>query len=517
MSANLPKAEIALLEHVNRNLLRTVAALQNEVRELRAAQNPSLAWTLNWTTNMPNARYTDTYYEHGAPAPPPQVQVAVAPAAAPTSSIGRNASVQLPAALRVHPEFDGQTWEANVKNWETCNCSGLALTRVAVPTAIQPIWHGSTKGTLRRLLMPCKRSCTIGQNGCVTPEGVVIGKCNATHGVEYSHRLPHDGEPAIVSFNMPSAKHLDEVLKAISKARPRLYFEFEAAGHARVPIDAVLKGVDGMMSFQRDALVPYPYLSASQLWAAAMRQPQHGFHERRPAVAAFVSNCNSQYRNEVVDFLRNNASVEVHSFGTCYRPRGETNSSFDAREFRKTQGFESGVKPECLHYRAVLAVENSACTDYVTEKLIQAVGCGAIPIVRSINGMPNYESLYGKFPMLDATRLNTAFALAVRAALFDQRTYESYLPWHSPRLLPPEEVLAQKDVRNPHCALLDVISRSQEQSFPPLTSSMPGGGGSCAAGGSRMHTPRPQQRFSRLPAGSGGPETAVNTGQATEA
>ena len=368
------------------------------------------------------------------------------------------------AALHVHPAFD-----ADHPNWDEANCSGLLLTHVAVPTAIQPIWHGSTTGSLRRLLQPCRRACSLGQVGCTTRQGSVIGRCNATHGVEYAHRLPRPGEPAVVSFNMPSPKHVEAVLAAIADARPRLYFEFEAAGHARVPRDTILKGVDGMMSFQRDALVPYPYLSASQLWETSLRRPERGFHERRPAVAAFVSNCGSRYRNEVVEFLRN-ASIEVHSYGACYRPRraqqdgGANSSTFDAREFRKSQGFESGVKPECLHYRAILAVENSACTDYVTEKLIQVVGCGAVPIVRTVNGLPDYNGLYGRFPMLDGARLDAAFASSVRQVLTDQRTFESYMPWHTRTWVPSHEVIVQKDMRNPHCTLLDLITKSRETS-----------------------------------------------------
>ena len=402
-------------------------------------------------------------------------------------------------SLNVHPPFDEEP-----PDWtrSRSSCTGLKLTRVAVATPIQPIWHGSSSASLKRLLKPCRRTCTIGQaGGCIIEQRMVIGKCNATHGVEYAHRLPHPGEPAIVSFNMPREQHVVAALKAIARARPRIYFEYESSVHARVPRDAILRGVDGLMSFQRDSLIPYPYSSASQLWAATLRRPERGFHERRPAIAAFVSNCHSTHRNDAVDFLQRRG-IDVHSYGACFRSHSDatantSSSSFDPQQFRKSQGFESGVKPDCLHYRAILAIENSPCVDYVTEKLIQAVGCGAVPIVRTANGIPDYVGLFGRFPMLDAVRLDDAFASAVSAVITDEHTFQSYLPWYNPQLTPPDDELARREVRNPHCTLIDVVQRGAPYAplAPPLPTTSPANGAfpSCEAG-YRLRTPRPAQR-----------------------
>lgn len=41
-------------------------------------------------------------------------------------------------------------------------------------------------------------------------------------------------------------------------------------------------------------------------------------------------------------------------------------------------------------YKFVLAIENSNCEDYVTEKLVHAIASGSIPIVAGRNNKPNY-------------------------------------------------------------------------------------------------------------------------------
>ena len=210
-------------------------------------------------------------------------------AVAPHDTREREADEVLPALCMPSSSSDGA-------HDITQNCAGLQLTRVAVPTGIQPIFpgKGSAGMSLRRLLRPClaQHGCTLGADGCFVqkPRPLAIGRCNATHGVEYEHRLPLDGEPAIVSFFNPSASNVREALAAVAKARPRLYIEFEPPVHARVPQAQVLLGVDGQMTYARRAMVHYPYFTPTQLWSAA-RQPaeSRGFHERLPAIAVFVS------------------------------------------------------------------------------------------------------------------------------------------------------------------------------------------------------------------------------------
>ena len=337
------------------------------------------------------------------------------------------------------------------------NCSTLVLTRVAVPTGIQPLFrYGSAPGSLQRLLRPCRttEACNVGAEGCFITrrngQPSAIGKCNATHGVEYEVRLPDDGEPAIVSFFNPSPKTVQDALKAIEKARPRLYFEFEPPVHARVPQAHVLEHVDGQMTYLRRALVHYPYFSPKQIWDFATRQPIRGFEERQAAIAVFVSNCRG-HRAQAIEWLR--TRFIVHSYGAC-----QHSSSNNLPTSKRRQGIEGGYFPECLGYRAVLAIENNACEDYVSEKLLEAVRCGAVPIVRTVKGLPDYGKLFGPLPLLDAANLTNEFAVRLHAVLTHRKVWMSYLPSQSPGLTPSKALLTKLTRPNPHCQLIDAVT-----------------------------------------------------------
>ena len=350
------------------------------------------------------------------------------------------------------------------------DCSRLTLTRVAVPTGVQPIFNGmgGPGASLRRLLKPCatEHACTVGLDGCfwTHPRAAAIGRCNSTHGVEYEHRLPDDGEPAIVSFFNPSAASVRDALAAVANARPRLYLEFEPPVHARVPQQTVLRGVDGQMTYARRALVQYPYFTAKQIWSAALNiDSTRGFEKRLPAIAVFVSNCRG-HRAEAIDWLRQR--FEVHSYGAC-----KHGGNLTGIETSRRQRIEGGHFPECLHYRAILAIENNACEDYVSEKLLEAVRCGAVPIVRTFKGLPDYAGLFGPFPVLDAEKLDVAFEARLRDVLTNREAWEKYIPALTPRQAPDANVLAALTPRNPHCQLIEAVSRFRDASIAqaPLT------------------------------------------------
>ena len=61
--------------------------------------------------------------------------------------------------------------------------------------------------------------------------------------------------------------------------------------------------------------------------------------------------------------------VPVHSFGLCLN-----NKNF-------TRAHMHGNVQLYAKYKFVIAIENSNCYDYVTEKLVHAVMSGSVPIV----------------------------------------------------------------------------------------------------------------------------------------
>jgi hypothetical protein len=175
-----------------------------------------------------------------------------------------------------------------------------------------------------------------------------------------------------------------------------------------------------------------------------------GFEQRRPAIAVFVSNCRG-HRAEAIDWLRRR--FEVHSYGSC-KHGGNTTGIQSARR----QRIEGGHFPECLQYRVVLAIENNACEDYVSEKLLEVVRCGAVPLVRTVHGLPDYRRLFGPLPLLDAASLDSAFETRVHSVLTQRETWERFIPWRTRSLIPDAGQLALLEPRNPHCQLIEAAT-----------------------------------------------------------
>ena len=85
-------------------------------------------------------------------------------------------------------------------------------------------------------------------------------------------------------------------------------------------------------------------------------------------------------------------------------------------------------------YKFVIAIENSNCQDYVTEKLVHAVASGSIPIVAGIGDAPNYLKFMPKnsyiniydFPSVDSLVSHLKFVSS------NQTEYEKYV-WFKKR------------------------------------------------------------------------------------
>lgn len=73
--------------------------------------------------------------------------------------------------------------------------------------------------------------------------------------------------------------------------------------------------------------------------------------------------------------------IPVHSYGSCLNNihMGQTD-----RNHRSNALLYAA-------YKFVIAIENSNCEDYVTEKLIDAFASGSIPIVAGRDGKPDYR------------------------------------------------------------------------------------------------------------------------------
>ena len=94
-----------------------------------------------------------------------------------------------------------------------------------------------------------------------------------------------------------------------------------------------------------------------------------------PLITIF-SNCDDAFgRFTLIKRLMRHLSI--HNYGTCLN----------------NKAFPPKVDSDELvsRYKFVFAMENSICTDYVSEKWIRALRVGTIPLVVSYNNTPNYD------------------------------------------------------------------------------------------------------------------------------
>ncbi|CAF3686447.1 unnamed protein product [Rotaria sp. Silwood1] len=100
--------------------------------------------------------------------------------------------------------------------------------------------------------------------------------------------------------------------------------------------------------------------------------------EKQADVVWIISNCHAHNGRE--GFVgRLMQEIKVDSYGSCLNNR----HGYGAR---MVDNFDAYKK-----YKFVIAIENSNCLDYVTEKLVLAVRSGSIPIVAGFNGRPDYR------------------------------------------------------------------------------------------------------------------------------
>ncbi len=96
---------------------------------------------------------------------------------------------------------------------------------------------------------------------------------------------------------------------------------------------------------------------------------QASVFKRPNGIAVFMSSCRPSWRLRLVQELQRLA--EIDTFGRCFPGRPSTSPWTH-------QG--NAKLASMTDYKVVLALENSACTDYATEMLYGPLLHGAVPI-----------------------------------------------------------------------------------------------------------------------------------------
>ena len=80
-------------------------------------------------------------------------------------------------------------------------------------------------------------------------------------------------------------------------------------------------------------------------------------------------------------------------------------------------------------YKFVIAIENSNCEDYVTEKLVHAVAAGSIPIVAGRDDKPNYLKFLPNNSFINIYDYKSIdeFIEKINSVASNKTEYESYM------------------------------------------------------------------------------------------
>ena len=105
------------------------------------------------------------------------------------------------------------------------------------------------------------------------------------------------------------------------------------------------------------------------------------FAKRVPtAVASLYSHC-STFNNRSGVMLSLSNHIEMHNYGRC----------FHNKELPAAEKAWNTIPYSLSHYSLALAMENTLCVDYVTEKFMRYLLLGVIPVVSTWRGLPDYS------------------------------------------------------------------------------------------------------------------------------
>lgn len=178
---------------------------------------------------------------------------------------------------------------------------------------------------------------------------------------------------------------------------------------------------DFRMWYNLDLSFPEPatYFENKMHLADLLSPPKVDFdHKEKSAhIAWVVSNCNAfngreKYMKKFMDKL------QVDSYGGCLK-----------NKFSHPSEHMTGNIQLFSKYKFVIAIENSNCKDYITEKLVHAVASGSIPIVAGRDGKPDYLRFMPKnsyINLYDYKTIDEAVA-RIKAIATNRTEYDSFI------------------------------------------------------------------------------------------
>ena len=256
-----------------------------------------------------------------------------------------------------------------------------------------------------------------GNNMGIINHGVT--KCSDTIEVEIINSNRKD-EVDFVYF-LDILHSVEALRKASGKLPFTMVYGMESEPHSASG-DSWLQA-DFRMWYNLDLSFPEPatYFDVKSFLPDLLSPPRVEFKDKETSAPLcwVLSNCNAfNGRERYVKRLMELISVD--SYGFCLRNK---NSHTGSRMHGNIELYSK--------YKFVIAIENSNCADYVTEKLVHTVASGSIPIVAGKDGKPDYLRYLPKGSFINIYDFKNQEELAKHLNLVasNEMEYEKYMKY----------------------------------------------------------------------------------------
>lgn len=195
---------------------------------------------------------------------------------------------------------------------------------------------------------------------------------------------------------------------------------------------------DFRMYYNLDKSFPEPatYFDVKYHLADLLSPPKVDFDKKTDdaPITWVVSNCNAYNGRELFmkEFME---KIKIDSYGGCLK-----------NKYNHPSEHMKGNIELFAKYKFVIAIENSNCEDYVTEKLVHAVASGSIPIVAGKDNKPNYDKFLPKNSYINIYDYNTVDELVahIKSVASNRVEYEKHMKFRFKHSYSRDQLIAMK-------------------------------------------------------------------------
>lgn len=242
-------------------------------------------------------------------------------------------------------------------------------------------------------------------------EDYTIDNCNFNYTCKITHDRTKVIDSSVLLFHAKDTNKMRFKFPPQTNTSAWVFHDAEAPHYQS---HNVLDRMQYTMTYRLDSDFPWGYFQKDLL--QIMETPPQPTKKQKAPIAWIVSNCRaSSYRHHYVKELQKYIDIDI--YGHCMNTKEWPNRS---------------TVEVISDYHFYLAIENSNCKDYVTEKLSNAYEAGAVPIVDGPSDygpfIPNTHSVI----KIDDFKNPQDLANYIHTLMANKTLYNKYLDYKRP-------------------------------------------------------------------------------------